>query len=100
MSIQTTSDNAILRQLGLNPGLLDDYFNVSMEPVKFEHIQSLGWGDRWQALHSCNFYGSDGEKGVVEGFEFTTSTKRTSFKQLMAKWEARRDCEADRKYSD
>ena len=90
MRIKTTSDNAILRQLGLNPGTLDDHFNVSLEPVKFVCLESLGWGKIWQAVHSCSLYGADGEKGVVDGFEFTVRNGRDSFRKVMAAWKERR----------
>ncbi|BFI94977.1 MAG: hypothetical protein RSP_04870 [Rhodanobacter sp.] len=87
MNDSTTSDNTILRGLGLNPATLDSHFNVSMKPVRFRHVESIGWGDRWQAVHRCNLETSNGPEGVVEGFEFTADKNRDTFRKLMKTWE-------------
>lgn len=83
----TTSDNTVLRGLGLNPATLDDHFNVSMKPVRFQHVESNARGDRWQAVHSCNFGGEEGPEGVVDGFEFMADKSRDSYRKLLNTWQ-------------
>lgn len=83
----TTSNNDILRELGLNPGSLDYHFNVSLEPIRFRHIESLGWGEKWQAIHSCNLERSDGPEGIVFGMEFNAKKSQNTYRKLLAVWE-------------
>ena len=89
MAMQTTSDNAVLRSMGLNPSGVDNHYNVSLLPVRFNHLGSLGWGSTWEAEHSCNLYGQDGADGVVGGFEFTADNGKDSYRELLEVWEQR-----------
>lgn len=73
MSVQTTSNNETLMDLGLNPGSVDYHFNVSVQPVRFYKLGSLGWGYTYQAVHSCNLECHDGPEGEVDGLEFNVN---------------------------
>jgi hypothetical protein len=73
MSIKTTSNNDTLISLGLNPGLVENYSNVSLEPVRFRKLGSLGWGHTYEAIHSCSLGGADGKEGEVGGLEFSVA---------------------------
>lgn len=43
MSTAVTTNEAAMTELGLNPGLIEDYAAVSLEPVSFEEEDRLGW---------------------------------------------------------
>ncbi|WP_164225646.1 hypothetical protein [Stenotrophomonas maltophilia] len=43
MSTTVASNEFTMIQLGMNPDLLEDYAEVSLEPVSFEEEGSLGW---------------------------------------------------------
>jgi len=84
---QTTSENDTLIELGINPGIVDEHFNVSRKPVSFRPLESRGWGYAWEGVHSCNLGSSNGPEGVVHGFEFTAPNSHSSFRKLMETWE-------------
>jgi hypothetical protein len=44
MSATVTTNETKMIALGLNPGLIENYAAVSLEPVSFEEDDSLGWG--------------------------------------------------------
>ncbi|WP_164281769.1 hypothetical protein [Stenotrophomonas maltophilia] len=52
MSATVTTNETKMIALGLNPGLIENYAAVSLEPVSFEEDDSLGWATTWTAVHA------------------------------------------------
>ncbi|HFF3782983.1 TPA: hypothetical protein ACGCF2_001477 [Stenotrophomonas maltophilia] len=70
--------------LGLNPGLIEDYAAVSLEPVSFEEEDSLGWATTWSAVHAVELH--NGGKVYVNGRSFRVSQAKPGYKQLLKCW--------------
>lgn len=97
---QTTSDKAVMKALGLNPGNLEHLINVSLEPVSFTPGSSLGWGKEWTAVHSADNDMMLSHQGIgieVEGRRFSVENKRsTSYNSLLRMWRELLDEDDDR----
>ncbi len=39
-----TAEESVMIDLGLNPGLVENYSEVSLEPVSFEKEEGFSWG--------------------------------------------------------
>ena len=85
-----TNDQAIMKQLGINPGQVHEYSNVSVEPTKFTPTNDLGWGQEWQAEHSATWdLWANSERGniMVEGHSQTIAQgKPDDFQSLLNNW--------------
>ncbi|HFF3781899.1 TPA: hypothetical protein ACGCF2_000368 [Stenotrophomonas maltophilia] len=49
-----TAEESVMIDLGLNPGLVENYSEVSLEPVSFEKEEGFSWGSRWIAVHEAH----------------------------------------------
>ncbi len=92
MNTNVTSDNEQLIALGLNPGIVNSHFNVSRTPIRFRKLEAMSWGNRYEAVHSCNLESSDGPEGVVDGFEFSVEKGKSVREEWERTWLYRDDC--------
>jgi len=85
-----TNDDAIIRSLGINPSNATNYSDVSLEPVSFTHVESLGWGDVYQAVHSVTWdLWKDSERGQITVDGLTVNVAKgepEEFEDLLFKW--------------
>lgn len=86
----TTSNPTTLRNLGLNPGLVDNYSDVSERPISFTNLGPGGRGTRWEAVHS-GVDDMSGRKITIDGAEFSAKSSVRSYKGLLEIWFMRDD---------
>lgn len=84
MSAAVTTNEAAMTELGLNPGLIEDYAAVSLEPVSFEEEDSLGWATTWTAVHDVELH--NGGKIYVNGRSFHVTQAKPGYKHLLKCW--------------
>lgn len=86
MNENSTNDEEMMRLMGLNPGLVEDYSQVSLEPVGFRYEDDWGWADTWRAKHRA-YSNEMGKWVVVEGRRIVVQKGRPkSTKALLLKW--------------
>ncbi|HGM7298742.1 TPA: hypothetical protein ACKP7S_000486 [Stenotrophomonas maltophilia] len=85
MSTTVTSNEFTMIQLGMNPDLLEDYAEVSLEPVSFEEEGSLGWATTWSAVHAVKLH--NGGTVHVNGRSFQVTRAKPSYKHLLKCWQ-------------
>lgn len=90
-----TNDTSVMKSLGINPGKVNDYSNVSIEPTSFRPTNNLGWGQEWVAEHSASqdlWKGTDREKIAVDGHTIVIKQGRPeNFKALSKEWKEQMD---------
>lgn len=89
------TDASVMIDLGLNPGLVENYLEVSLEPVRFERQEGFSWGSSWTAVHVARYH--NGGKVEVDGRGFDVHTAKPTTKRLLEAWrkeQKRRDDEA------
>lgn len=79
-----TSEESVMIDLGLNPGLVENYDEVSLEPVRFEKEESFSWGSRWTAVHDARYH--NGAKLLADGKSFVVTKGKPTFKALLGAW--------------
>ncbi|HEL7667020.1 TPA: hypothetical protein UL927_000356 [Stenotrophomonas maltophilia] len=84
MSATVTTNETKMIALGLNPGLIEDYAAVSLEPVSFEEEDSLGWATTWTAVHAVELH--NGGKVHVNGRSFHVTQAKPGYKHLLECW--------------
>lgn len=85
----TTNSPETMKDLGINPGAIHDYSDVSMEPISFTKESNLGWGTAWCAVHSATW---DFNKSEIEVDGHTINMdndKNQSFNALLEAWRKR-----------
>ncbi|QWT22514.1 hypothetical protein KPL74_11055 [Bacillus sp. NP157] len=92
MNIQTRviNDPSTLVSMGLNPGLVANYLDVSAEPTGFTKESSLGWGTEWCANHTAKS-AITGEQIEVDGLVFTVDGSAGGYKKLSKEWKKARE---------
>lgn len=88
--MNTTNSHEEMIGLGVNPGLVSHYSDLSDTPVSFSPGSNLGWGQEWVAMHSAiwNIWkGTDKEQILVDGQTITIEHgKNESFMALLTEW--------------
>ncbi|OBU63201.1 hypothetical protein [Stenotrophomonas maltophilia] len=79
-----TAEEFVMIDLGLNPGLVETYSEVSLEPVSFEKEEGFSWGSRWTAIHDARYH--NGNKLMAGGREFIVTKANPTFKTLLNGW--------------
>ncbi|MBN5032166.1 hypothetical protein AASM09_16180 [Stenotrophomonas maltophilia] len=79
-----TAEESVMIGLGLNPGLVENYAEVSLEPVSFEKEEGFCWGSRWTAVHDARYH--NGGKIMGDGREFIVTKANPTFKTLLNAW--------------
>lgn len=96
MSAAVTTNEAAMTELGLNPGLIEDYAAVSLEPVSFEEEDSLGWATTWAAVHAVELH--NGGKVYVNGRSFHVTQAKPAYKHLLKCWREEQGWRAELPY--
>ncbi len=96
MSAAVTTNEAAMTGLGLNPGLIEDYAAVSLEPVTFEEEDSLGWATTWTAVHAVELH--NGGKVYVNGRSFHVIQAKPGYKHLLKCWRGEQGRRAELAY--
>lgn len=84
MSATVTTNETKMIALGLNPGLIENYAAVSLEPVSFEEDDSLGWATTWTAIHAVELH--NGGKANTYGRSFHVPQAKPGYKHLLKCW--------------
>lgn len=86
MNENATSDEELMKVMGLNECMLEGYSHVSLEPVGFRYEENWGWADTWCARHRAYSHPM-GEWIVVDGRRVVVQKGRPkSKKALLLKW--------------
>jgi hypothetical protein len=96
-----TAQESVMIELGLNPGMIENYAEVSLIPESFEQEDRFSWGSTWSGVHEAR--GPSGGKVLVNGFSFNVTKSKPTFKDLLNAWrkeQQRRDDEAYWKEQD
>lgn len=85
--MNTTSDQDTMKNLGINPGQVSGYSDVSLEPISFMKEGDLGGRTAWCAQHSATI----GDLGTtiveVDGYTvIVDNNKSQSFNALLEAW--------------
>ena len=88
--MHATNSKQEMASLGINRARLDDYSEVSREPLSFKHEESLGWGDVYRASHAAiwNLWADTEQGGIrVNGRAvMVANDEPQEFEDLLYKW--------------
>ncbi|HDS1834178.1 TPA: hypothetical protein QEM98_000261 [Stenotrophomonas maltophilia] len=79
-----TAEESVMIDLGLSPGLVENYSEVSLEPVSFEKEEGFSWGSRWIAVHEAHCHNDN--RLMADGREFVVTKANPTFKTLLNAW--------------